>query len=211
MDPSTGVGTGFLLGLPRPRRGTSDGGRSPHDRSGARWIAFSRRLRHYRFGLLDQAALAPEPAGDVEGVDPSGHPPAPLVADPVHGAVVCPAQRQHEFVADPAAERPLLGEAEMVWVAGLAAANETSVGGHEPRMGPVAIATRLGDDAGPYCGGVMTSAGECATGSLRLPIDDAQKRVHGAVEIAPTLFVGLHCPRWNAEQTLKFFGRGRNF
>ena len=106
---------------------------------------FSRRLRRYRFGLLDQPGLSPEPAGDVEGIDPSGHPPAPLVADPVQGAVVRPAQRHHEFVADLAAQRPSLGEAQVVRVGGGAGADQAGLPGDEPQVLLVAVALGLGD------------------------------------------------------------------
>jgi hypothetical protein len=73
---------------------------------------FESSLRRRRLGWLDQPALSPELARGVEGIDASCLPPAPLVADPVQGAVVRPAERHHELVADLAAERPRLGEAQ---------------------------------------------------------------------------------------------------
>src|ERR1700737_1895483 len=54
-------------------------------------------------------------------------------------------------------------------------------------------------------------ASEGATSSLWLAINDTQKRPHGTVEIASSLLVRLHRPRWNSKEALKFLSRGCNF
>ena len=66
-----------------------------------------------------------------------------LVADPVQGAVVGAAERHHEFVADLAAERPRLGEAQVVRVGRLAAADQAGLLGDEPQVLLVAVALGL--------------------------------------------------------------------
>ena len=59
--------------------------------------------------------------------------------------MVCPAQRDREFVADLEAETAGLRKPQMVGIAGLAPADEAGLFGHEPQMGLVPQATRHGD------------------------------------------------------------------
>jgi len=59
--------------------------------------------------------------------------------------MVCPAQRDGELVADLETETAGLRKPQMMGIAGLAAANEASLFGHEPQMGLVTQATRHGD------------------------------------------------------------------
>ena len=63
------------------------------------------------------------------------HQPA-LVADPVQGAVVAAAERHHEFVADLAAERARLGEAQVVRVGGRAARRSGRAAGRRTAGAP---------------------------------------------------------------------------
>jgi len=60
-------------------------------------------------------------------------------------AVVTAAERDHELVADLAAERAWLCEPPVMGVGGFAAADQTGLGGDEPKVLPVAVAPRLGD------------------------------------------------------------------
>jgi len=60
-------------------------------------------------------------------------------------AVVTAAERDHELVADLAAERAWLCEPQVMGVGGFAAADQTGLGGDEPKVLPVAVAPRLGD------------------------------------------------------------------
>ncbi len=55
------------------------------------------------------------------------------------------AERDGELIADLAAERPLLGEADVVRVAGLAAADEAGLGGDKLEVGLVAVAASVAD------------------------------------------------------------------
>ena len=63
----------------------------------------------------------------------------------MHLAVMDTAERNHEFVAHLAAERPRLHEAEMMRVGMLAPADQTRLFGHEPQMLLIAMAARFGD------------------------------------------------------------------
>ena len=76
---------------------------------------------------------------------PDGLPPQRFVARAVEGAVVGAAERDRELIADLAAERPALGKAQVVRVAGLAAAHEAGPGGDELEVGVVAVAARVSD------------------------------------------------------------------
>ena len=53
-----------------------------------------------------EPCLSPELAGDLNGVDAGRLPPGLLVAGAVHGAMMRAAERDGEFVARSAAERP---------------------------------------------------------------------------------------------------------
>ncbi len=107
MRPSTGVGPGLFLGLPRPRRGASDRGRSPHGRSGA------------TSSSLAGACTVTGSACSISRVCPQSLRATSSGSIPVafHQPGSLPtrckarwwraAERHHEFVADLAAERAL--------------------------------------------------------------------------------------------------------
>jgi hypothetical protein len=83
-------------------------------------------LRH-RLGPnppLGYAGVFPELAGDLERVDTSRLPPCALVPDSMSRTVMGPAQRDHEFIAGLATERPRLHVSEMMGIRWLAAADQ---------------------------------------------------------------------------------------
>jgi hypothetical protein len=57
---------------------------------------------------------------------------------------MCPAQRDREFVADLLPKPARLSKTQVVWVGGLAAANEAGLLRHGPKMLPVSLPLRLG-------------------------------------------------------------------
>jgi hypothetical protein len=91
---------------------------------------------------LNAARLLPELAGDLDWIDPSCFPLGLLVAGTMNLAVVDPAERYGEFVADLAGERPRLGEPQVVRIRGLAAADQARLLGNEAQVLAVAIAPR---------------------------------------------------------------------
>ena len=58
-------------------------------------------------------------------------PPCAFIADPMKFAMMRPAQRYSEFIADPAAQRAGLREPNMMGVARRTSANQTRLGFHE--------------------------------------------------------------------------------
>jgi hypothetical protein len=65
---------------------------------------------------------------------------------PVQLAVMDPAQRDSELIADLAAERPRLGKTQMMSVRGRAPANQAGLGGYVSAVVLIAQANGLGWD-----------------------------------------------------------------
>jgi len=78
-----------------------------------------------------EPGLSPEMTGDLNGVDAGGLPPRLLVAGAMDGAVMRAAERDGEFVARFAAERPRLQVAKMMRIGLFAAADEARLLGDE--------------------------------------------------------------------------------
>ena len=97
------------------------------------------------------AGVAPELFRDRSGVDLELPPPGPFIAAVVQLTMVCTAERDGVLVADLAAERSRLGEAEVVRIARRAAADEAGLGGHEVQVVLVALADRLADGQRNCC------------------------------------------------------------
>src|SRR5262245_47767625 len=89
-----------------------------------------------------ESGLSPELTGDLNGVDAGRLPPGLLVAGAMDRPVMRAAERDGEFVARFAAERPWLQVTKMMRIGLLAAADETCLLGNAAKVLPVAIATR---------------------------------------------------------------------
>src|SRR5262249_27511232 len=85
------------------------------------WSLYRRIGRHL---ALFYARVLPKLAGSFDRIDAGGLPPGSLVAGPVGGAVMHAAERDREFVAGLAAERPRLQVAQMMGVGRFAPADE---------------------------------------------------------------------------------------
>src|SRR5262245_39433321 len=93
-----------------------------------------------------EPGLSPELAGDLNGVDAGRLPPRLLVAGAMDRAVMRAAERDGEFVAGFAAERPRLQVAKMMRIGLFAAADETRLLGDITKVLPVTIAPRCRKD-----------------------------------------------------------------
>src|SRR5215472_4052935 len=87
-----------------------------------------------------ESGLSPELTGDLNGVDAGRPPPRLLVAGAMDRAVMRAAERDGEFVARFAAERPWLQIAKMMRIGLFAAADETCLLGNITQVLPVTIA-----------------------------------------------------------------------
>jgi hypothetical protein len=90
-------------------------------------------------------SLRPEVLRDRQGIEIVFCPPIPFVAEAVDLAMVCSAQRDSEVITHLAAERPRLGEGQVVRIGGLPATKDASVRGNEFQMRLVAVASRFAD------------------------------------------------------------------
>jgi hypothetical protein len=76
----------------------------------------------------------PEVACRFEGLKAVSQPPIAFLAGAVQFTVMCSAKRDREFVADLLTEPALLRKAQMVRVAGLAAADEAGLPGDKAQV-----------------------------------------------------------------------------
>ena len=86
-----------------------------------------------------EPGLSPELTGDLDGVDAGRRPPGLLVAGAMDRAMMRAAERDGEFIAGLAAERPRLQVAEMMRIGLFAAADETRLSGNIAKVLAVAI------------------------------------------------------------------------
>ena len=93
-----------------------------------------------------EPSLSPELTGDLDGVDAGRLPPGLLVAGAMDGAVMRAAERDSEFIAHFAAQRPRLQVAKMMRIGLFAAANEARLLGNIAKVLAVAIAPRCRND-----------------------------------------------------------------
>jgi len=89
-----------------------------------------------------EPGLLPELTGDLNGIDAGRLPPGLLVAGAMDGAMMRAAERDGEFVARFAAERPWLQITKMMRIGLFAAAYEARLLGNVAKVLPVAIAPR---------------------------------------------------------------------
>ena len=87
---------------------------------------------------------APQLTGACKGIDTGPTPPRRLIAMPMQFAMMTAAERDGEFVADLAGERPALGKAQVMGVARLPAADQTGLLGDEAHVVAITNAPRLG-------------------------------------------------------------------
>ena len=95
-----------------------------------------------RIVRIIEPGLPPELTGDFDGVDPGRRPPGLLVAGAMDRAMMRAAERDGEFIAGLAAERPRLQVAEMMRIGLFAAADETRLLGNIAKVLAVSIAPR---------------------------------------------------------------------
>src|SRR6516162_1467894 len=89
-----------------------------------------------------ESGLSPELTGDLNGVDAGRRPPGLLVAGAMDGAMMRAAERDGEFIAGLAAERPRLQVAKMMCIRLFAAADEARLLGNIANVLAVTIAPR---------------------------------------------------------------------
>lgn len=83
---------------------------------------------------MKRVGFPPELARQADGLETGFRPPVRFLAGAVQFAMVCPAQRDREFVTDLEAETAGLRQPQMVRVTGLAAADEAGLFRNEPQM-----------------------------------------------------------------------------
>jgi hypothetical protein len=91
--------------------------------------------------------LRPQAGGNDQGIDSLFLPPGALVAPPVKFAMVQPADRDGEAVADSPAHRPVLGKLDVVGIRRGAAADEARLSRHKPQMVAIAFAYGFANDS----------------------------------------------------------------
>src|SRR5262249_27810156 len=94
----------------------------------------------------DRVRLAPQGCRDRERIDLLAPPPNPLIATSMELAVVQPANRDGEAVANSASHRPLLGKLDVVGIGGGAAADQARLSGNKLEVFAVALTHRFADD-----------------------------------------------------------------
>ena len=92
---------------------------------------------------LSTTSVLPKPAGDRNRIDRDPFPPGALISGAMEFPVMDPAQRNREFIACFAAERPRLHVAEVMRVRGLAAADGARLLGHVAKVITVTMAARF--------------------------------------------------------------------
>ena len=97
-----------------------------------------------RRGGAVEPGMPPQPIGDRQRVDLDPLPPCSFVTRPVQFAVVDPAKRDGELVANFAAERPRLGKTQMVGIGRRPAADHAGLRRHELAVVLVAQPDGLG-------------------------------------------------------------------
>ena len=77
-------------------------------------------------------------------IKPELLPPRRFIPVTMHFTMMSAAQRNRELVTDLAAERPVLGKAQVMGIAGLTSADQAGCLGDKPHMIAIANAARLG-------------------------------------------------------------------
>src|SRR5262249_58470495 len=93
-----------------------------------------------------QPGVSPKLTGDLDGIDAGRRPPGLLIAGAMDRAMMRAAERDGEFIAGLAAERPRLQVAEMMRIGLFAAADEACLLGNVAKVLAVSIAPRCRND-----------------------------------------------------------------
>ena len=83
---------------------------------------------------MKRVGFPPELARQADGLETGFRPPVRFLAGAVQFAMVCPAQRDREFVADLLSQAARLRKTQVVWVAGLAAADKAGLFGDKAQV-----------------------------------------------------------------------------
>ena len=94
----------------------------------------------------------PEGCCNGKGIDSLLVPPGAFIAAPMQFAMMEPANRNGELVADLPPQRSLLGKLEVMGIRRTPSANETRLTGHKPQMIAISFAYRLADGEDPVAG-----------------------------------------------------------
>ena len=95
-----------------------------------------------RIVRIIEPGLPPEQTGNLDGIDACRRPPGLLIASAVDRAMMRAAERDGEFVAHFAAERPRLQVAEMMRIGLFATADEARLLGNIAKVLAVTMAPR---------------------------------------------------------------------
>jgi hypothetical protein len=106
---------------------------------GGRAFAF-----HFARSCRQRMHLQPQRAGSEGRINASSFPPRGFIARAMDLAMMAAAQRHGELIADLAANRAVLREAQMMGICRPAPANQTRLFGYEPDVLLVTKAARLG-------------------------------------------------------------------
>jgi hypothetical protein len=89
--------------------------------------------------------VVPQFLSNLDRIDPKPRPSGRLIAGAVDLAMMNPAQRDGEFVADFATKRSRLHETEVMGIRMFAPAHQAGLFGHKPQMVFAAIAARFSE------------------------------------------------------------------
>jgi hypothetical protein len=114
---------------------------------------FRRRLAAQRIDVLlngcpVESGVLPQLVGNTDRIDADRRPPRRLIPVPVNLTMVGAAERHGVLVADLAAQRPRLREAQVMRLTGLPLTSKARLRGHESEMGAMAVAAWLAQGKG---------------------------------------------------------------
>jgi hypothetical protein len=101
-------------------------------------------------GPIEDAAPLPELPRKDDRVEVGFAPPRRFVAASMKGAVMAAAEGDYEFVADPAAQRPRLGEPQVVGIRGSPPTQKAWLRRHELQVCSIAVTARFAQGEGAF-------------------------------------------------------------
>src|SRR5262249_6640568 len=123
-----------------------------------------------------ESGLSPELTGDLNGVDAGGLPPRLLVAGAMDRPVMRAAERDGEFIAHFATERPWLQVAKMMRIGLFAAADEARLLGDITKVLPVTIAPRGSDREHALVDALRLTSVDPVGSSIHLRLENLRHR-----------------------------------